>query len=185
MTEAAPEEPLAWRHRVSRMPRDGVDERCKATDPERVALAAHLGIPAVAALEVRYRIRPIGKGRYTLKGRFEATITQVCGVTLEPFEDEVVDDFSVELWPEDQIGAPNAPADHFDGSEPDDPEPIRDGVIDVGPVVREHLAMAIDPYPRKPGAELAWKDEEPAATPAEEKVNPFAVLRRLKEPPGS
>lgn len=185
MSTRGEDEPLSWRHRVSRLPRDGLEEHRVATEAERAALAGHLAIPACGSLKVDYRIRPIGGGRYTLKGRFTATITQVCGVTLEPFEDKVAEDFAVELWPDDQIGAPSAAADHFDGSEPDDPEPIRDGVIDVGPVVREHLAMALDPYPRKPGAALDWAGDEPAAAPAAEKVNPFAVLARLKEPPGS
>lgn len=179
MSENRAGEPLSWRHRVSRLPRDGVEEHREASEAERAALAADLEVPACTSLAVDYRIRPLGGGRYLLRGKLDARVTQTCSITLEPIDQQVEDTFVVELWPEDEIGAPSAAADHLDGSEPDEPEPIRDGVIDVGPIVREHLAMAIDPYPRKPGAELAWKGDAPED---EARPSPFAALARLKEP---
>jgi hypothetical protein len=42
----------------------------------------------------------------------------------------------------------------------DEPEPLEGDRIDLGEIVAEELALAIDPYPRAPGAELA------AAAPA-------------------
>ena len=38
--------------------------------------------------------------------------------------------------------------------EEDPPEPIRAGRMELGELVAQHLSLALDPYPRKPGAEL-------------------------------
>ena len=57
-------------------------------------------------------------------------------------------------------------------NEEEPPEPIVDGTIDLGGVTLEFLALALDPYPRKPGVEFT----EPAPeTPA---GVPFAVAAR-------
>jgi hypothetical protein len=54
-------------------------------------------------------------------------------------------------------------------------------MIDLGEVASEQLGLAIDPYPRKAGAEVpAEWTADPAAEPASEpKVNPFAALEKL------
>jgi hypothetical protein len=51
--------------------------------------------------------------------------------------------------------------------------------LDLGPIVMEHFVLAIDPYPRAPGAELPDGGEGAADSPD----SPFAVLARLKEKP--
>ncbi len=49
--------------------------------------------------------------------------------------------------------------------------------MDVGAVATEFLLLAIDPYPRKPGAVFdAPKNDDPGA-------HPFAALAALKKPP--
>ena len=50
---------------------------------------------------------------------------------------------------------------------------LEDGEIDLGQYVVEHLALELDPFPRKPGAEFVQPPE-----PAE--ISPFAVLKALK-----
>ena len=47
--------------------------------------------------------------------------------------------------------------------------------VDLAAMVIEHLALEIDPFPRKPGAEFDFK-------PAEEETSPFAVLKKLQQP---
>jgi len=54
----------------------------------------------------------------------------------------------------------------------DPPDPLIGGAVDLGSVVSEHLTLALDPYPRKPGAQFV----EPAAEDGV--VSPFAQLRR-------
>ena len=57
----------------------------------------------------------------------------------------------------------------------DPPEPLGDGLVDVGEIVTQQLALALDPYPRAPGSELPA--EAAPATPAE---SPFRALAALK-----
>ena len=52
---------------------------------------------------------------------------------------------------------------------------LQDDAIDVAGYVIEHLALEIDPFPRKPGAEFDYK------SPTQEE-SPFAVLKNLKTP---
>ena len=59
--------------------------------------------------------------------------------------------------------------------EEDPPDPIVDGKVDLGALAAEFLALALDPYPRKPGAEFA-------APEVAEPDSPFAELARLAKP---
>ena len=56
-----------------------------------------------------------------------------------------------------------------------------DGSIDLGELVAESLGLALDPYPRKPGAEFttgAHDEKNPSPSP-------FAALEPLKSAPKS
>ena len=57
-------------------------------------------------------------------------------------------------------------------------EPIEHGRIDVGRIVYETLSAAVDPYPRKAGAEFA-ADE--VGGPLVGDYGPFAALKKLKD----
>jgi len=63
---------------------------------------------------------------------------------------------------------------------------VPDGWIDLGELAAEQLGLAIDPYPRKPDAEVPaeWKGELAAAPAAVERPNPFAALEKLKADKG-
>jgi hypothetical protein len=58
---------------------------------------------------------------------------------------------------------------------PDPPEPIENGVIDLGRLATDVLFLAIDPYPRKPGAVF-----KPVVTAADPEDHPFAALKALQ-----
>ena len=53
------------------------------------------------------------------------------------------------------------------------PDLIENGQIDLGQYAVEQLALRLDPFPRKPGAEFVQPPE-----PAE--ISPFAVLKQLR-----
>ncbi|HBC52644.1 MAG TPA: hypothetical protein DCZ06_00125, partial [Alphaproteobacteria bacterium] len=58
--------------------------------------------------------------------------------------------------------------------------------LDLGPYLVEFLAMALNPYPRAPGAELAQSafpasDNEAQGSTDRGKDNPFHVLRHLNK----
>ena len=61
----------------------------------------------------------------------------------------------------------------------DAPEPLVGGVVDLGVVATEFLALGIDPYPRKSGVEFT----APAAAD-DDSPHPFAALAALKKEQG-
>jgi hypothetical protein len=114
---------------------------------ECAAVAARLMIPAVASLRCGWRLQPGPAGLVEGAGLLEAAVTQDCVVTLEPFESVVREAFTVRFvlaGRESEDDDPDAPD-----------EVVYDGVtIDLGEAAVEQLALALDPYPRKPGAQL-------------------------------
>lgn len=151
----------------------------EASDAELEALAARLRVPAVGRLACAGTIRRSVGGRFRLDGAFAALVTRECVVTLEPFEAEVRDGFVV--WLTDN------PADVIETDEvfvaPDeeeDIEAIHDGMVDVGEIATQYLALALDPHPRRPEASL---DDLEYAQPIDDEsasTGPFAALDRLR-----
>jgi uncharacterized metal-binding protein YceD (DUF177 family) len=108
-----------------------------------------------------------------VKGRLTATLVQNCVITLEPFETSVAEDFTAYFVRLDTLPKPEEVQIEDDQS----PESIdANGNIDLGELTAQHLALAIDPHPRKPGAHFEIPAEV-AATPA----HPFAVLAEFRE----
>ncbi len=118
-----------------------------STGAERAELAARMQLPAIPALRCSFRLDRGSAGIVVASGRLEATVVQTCVVSLDDFEAPIAEDFVVHFVPE--------------GSETDDPDPesvdeilYRGDVIDIGEATAEQLALALDPYPRRPGAKL-------------------------------
>lgn len=153
---------------VDRLPEGGARSTIEATPEECEALAREFKIPAVHGLKGEYRIKGTPR-RMNVAGTVTGRVTQVCVVTLEPFETEVreeVDvDFSEHLGPEPE---------GRDEADLDRPDEIVNGKIDLGALTAEFLALGLDPYPRKPGVAF----EEGAA--GADDASPFAALKGLK-----
>jgi len=161
-----------WTHRVGEIGERPLEVERKALPSELPAVANELDVPSCEALSARYTIRPLGRGRYMLTGKAEATVTQSCVITLEPITSSVSDAFEIEFWPPDDLpGAVSA--DAIEAFGPDEPEAIVNGVIDVGVIILDSLSGAIDRYPRKPGAVFSWVDKKADA----DSDNPFAKLK--------
>ena len=69
-------------------------------------------------------------------------------------------------------------AEASDEETPDPPEPIENGIIDLCRVATDALYLAVDPYPRKPGAVF-----KPVVEAADPEDHPFAALKALKPEP--
>lgn len=192
MTAKAPHERRAFSRAldIKRVPEGGLDMKVTATEPERVGLAAELGLPAIAALQGTFEIGRIAGGRFRVEGRVEATVTQTCVVTLDPFESTVeqpVDlTFAPARTPRDaEGGARHARAAPHRGAvgtvgdvdADDPPDPMYDETIDLGVVASEFLALALDPYPKKPGVQF---DEVTVGDDDAPKPSAFAALERLR-----
>ncbi len=156
----------------------------EAEPAECLRLAARLDVPAVSRLQCRFRLSGADQeGRIAVDGLLQATLSLVCVATLETFESVLTEAFSVRFVPEGAL--PEAvdlgPEDAFD-LEADDDVPYRGGTIDLGEAAVEQLALSMDPYPRKPGAELPpgiGSVDVPAAeprSPPDGAPNPFAAL---------
>lgn len=154
----------------------------EADTRECAAIADALGIVGCRAFSARYSISPLDRGRYLVAGAFSAILIQTCVVTLEPFDQTVEEPFEIEFWPPDQIaddsGGGTASEIEVDGLAGEDPEPVVNGRLQIGPVLYELLAAATDPFPRHPDAEL--EQTEAGSSDPEPAQNPFAVLRGLK-----
>ena len=167
---------LDWNHATTEVAESGTKVARQATPEERLRLADELKLLGCDRLAVSYVVRPFGMGRFRLTGTLNADVTQACIVTLEPVPSKIDTVVEVEFWPPDlQPDAPNAEVEILKAPEI---EPIANGRIDVGRVVFESLATALDPYPRQSGARFDWED------PLQRdggKANPFAVLAKLKD----
>ena len=118
----------------------------EAAAAELAGVAARLGVPAVHAVRCMFKLRRIG-GIIEAEGELHARLTQVCVVSLDEFDGTVDDRFTVHFVPagtEDEEPDPDAP----------DQVPFEGSAIDLGEAAVEQLALALDPYPRRPGAEL-------------------------------
>ena len=134
----------------------------------RARIARALDLASLDALEAEVALTPTAAG-WTLAGRVRADLAQTCGITLEPLPLHIDERFSVQL---------SEPVDEESDEivitlEDEAPDIVEDGHIDLGQYVVEQLALQLDPFPRKPGAEFVQPPE-----PGE--ISPFAVLKQLR-----
>ncbi len=138
---------------------------------QRAALAAAFGLPAIAALRGDFALRHERAGIIGAALRLQARLTQICVVTLEPFEASLDEAVALRFVPASQM--PEAEAADLDAAALEAPDeiPYTGEQIDLGAALAEQLALSLDPYPRKPGAALPEATDGAAA-------GPFAMLRR-------
>lgn len=151
-----------------------VRERIEANAEERAALAQRLNLVALNSLEADLDLQRVTAGDMVeVSGMFRAKVVQTCVVTLEPFESEVSETYKTYFAHESREASLDIPVEDEKA-----PEPISaNGEIDLGELSAQHLSLALDPYPRKPGATFKPVAEDGAE---EEKRNPFAVLADFK-----
>jgi uncharacterized metal-binding protein YceD (DUF177 family) len=138
----------------------------------RRRIAQALDLASLEFFEVEVTLSPSPAG-WSLSGVMRARLEQICGITLEPLPMEIQDRFSIGLA--EQVQEPGEIIITLDDESPDI---IEDGRIDLGQYAVEQLALRLDPFPRKPGAEFVQPPE-----PAE--ISPFAALRKLQGDEGS
>ncbi|MTJ80770.1 MAG: DUF177 domain-containing protein [Telmatospirillum sp.] len=165
----------------------GHDERSydiEASQSECQALADRFSILAVTSLSATVRLRRMAGGNLIrVAGRFVADVEQACVVTLEPVPAHIEDSFELTYSTELPRAAARAGEETeivVDMDAEDPPEPVEDGQIDIGEVTAEHLALALDPFPRAAGAVFETPSEPPEPV-AGARENPFDVLARLKK----
>jgi hypothetical protein len=139
-----------------------------ATQAECAALAVRMGIPDLLAFACRFRLHRAEAGRIAAEAEFAARLVRECVLTLDPFETDQAEAFRLVFVP---AGSESDDAD----PEADDEIPYEGVAIDLGEAAAEQLALALDPYPHKPGAALPAEAQEPLDSP-------FAALARRSDP---
>ncbi|MGC2854223.1 YceD family protein [Novispirillum sp. DQ9] len=160
---------------AERLPNEGRHMRLEADEGERAALAKRFDLVALDDLHAEVRAKPFAAGELVrLSGSLNARVTQTCGITLAPVVSDVTGEFDMTFSFAAQ--EPEGLEIELDAEGEDPPEPIVDGVIDVGEVVAEQLALLIDPFPRAPGAEFTPPAEDDGVA-----LGPFAALAALRK----
>lgn len=161
----APPEELSRIVRLDRVPTRGLTVDVTASEVERVALTKRFGLLDLPALKAEVTLQPGLGGAWTVTGWLRAEAVQACVVSLDPVAQSI----------DEIIDLRFAPGAKATADDPDAPEPLNGDALDVGAIVADHLSLALDPFPRAPGATY-----EPAPQPADVKPNPFAALAGLK-----
>ncbi|MCF6369949.1 YceD family protein [Rhizobium halophilum] len=176
--------PFSYPVRVGHVSANPVTVHLEAGPTEREGLAQLWKITAVHALKSEMQIARWKKDGVRIKGHVEAEIEQACVVTLEPVSSKIQETFEQVFVPEGSKLARMVLSDSaemvLDPEGPDAPETFTGDTIDAGEVVAEAVALAIDPYPRKPGVGFTDHVED---DPTEEAAppSPFAALKDWKK----
>jgi len=161
---------------VAKIPAAGVQVTFAANAAERAALAQVAGVREILEAQASFHLTHV-RGAIQARGHVTGLIGQDCVVTLEPLENRVEEEVDV-IFAEPDTAAAATPKVDIDEDEPDPPEIIVNGIIDLGRLATDMLFLGIDPYPRKADAAFAATDE--ASDPAE---HPFAALKALQQAP--
>ena len=162
---------------VAQIPDTGLHRDFEADRAAREAIAEAGGLREVLSASASLDVTPKSGGRIHVTGHVRARIGQTCVVTLDPIENEIDEPIDLVLAPPEQIPDLSDLVDEAAESEteiPDPPEPIINGVIDLGRLATDALFLAVDPYPRRPDAIF-----EPPLETADPNDHPFAALKAL------
>lgn len=140
---------------------------------ERAALAARFGLVAIDVLSADLVLRRDAVG-VTARGTVNARVQQACVVTGEPVDATIEEPVALRF------------TDHLDDGDAEEVElgaddldtmPIDNGTIDLGEAAAETMALALDPFPRAPGAAAVLKAAGVLTEEEARPANPFAALR--------
>lgn len=181
---------------VLRLGDHGARHVVAADEGEREAIARAFDLVAVEAFEADLTLRRWrgGKG-VALEGQVRANVVQTCVVTLDPVPAMIDEPLSRRFLGREGAGRSKDGPEEIviDPDAEDPPDPLDGPEIDLGAIALEHFALALDPYPRAPGASFAGpasdlgpdldaKSEAPV--PSEGRRTPFAGLKDRLEGKG-
>lgn len=161
---------------VAKIPDGGSHLTFDADVSQRVALAEVAGVRDVQMASATLNLTRSRGGAIHVTGRVKARIGQDCVVTLEPLDSDIDEEIDVMFAEPDSAAAAKPKSDPGE-EEPDPPELIVNGAIDLGKLAADMFFLGIDPYPRKPDAVF-----EADGAPEDPEDHPFAALKALKQP---
>ena len=176
MTDSA--DPWSVPITVEQIPDTGLHRDIEASAAICEAMAELGGLREILSASASLDVTPKSGGRVHVEGRIRARIGQTCVVTLDPIESDIDEPIDLIFAPPEQIPEMAALVDEAAESAveiPDPPEPIVNGVIDLGRLATDALFLGVDPYPRKPDAVF-----EVPVVPPDPEDHPFAALKALQ-----
>jgi uncharacterized metal-binding protein YceD (DUF177 family) len=151
---------------------------------ERAAIAEWLDAAGIEALTASVRLKRLGEDRFRYEARYCADVVQRCVVTLDPVHSHLEAEFAREY----RIGsalpvrkARLARSHVIADLNEEDVEELDGPVLDIAAPLIEEIGLALDPYPRAPGAAFAAAGTDVESETVTRGDNPFAILSRLKE----
>jgi hypothetical protein len=163
---------------VAQIPEAGLHRDIEADQRTRQAMAEIAGLREILSANASLDVTPKGGGRFHVAGRVRARVGQTCVVTLDPIENDVDEEVDLIFAPSEQIPVLADLVDEAAESDveiPDPPEPIENGIIDLGRLATDALFLGLDPYPRRSDAVF-----EPPVEAHDPEAHPFAALKALK-----
>lgn len=163
---------------VAQIPDTGLHREFEAGEATRAAMADAAGLRAITSASASFDLKLESGGRVHVTGEVRARVGQTCVVTLDPIENEIGEAIDLMFAPPEQIPSLSAlteQAANDDEEVPDPPEPIVNGVVDLGRLATDVLFLAIDPYPRRRDAVF-----EPPVEIIDPSDHPFAALKALR-----
>jgi uncharacterized metal-binding protein YceD (DUF177 family) len=159
--------------RLDEVPETGLHMDLEADSGARAAVAATAGVNEVPQLTAAFDVTRYGRDGLRVVGTISARVLQTCVVTLDPVENEIAEQVDLMFVPPSALGAMGSEVTlGAEAIEP--PEPMVDGVVDLGAIATEFLMLGVDPYPRKTGAVFEAPQNADAGS------HPFAALAALR-----
>eukprot|EP00873_Tetraselmis_striata_P030334 jgi/Tetstr1/450598/TSEL_037634.t1 len=178
MTQRPDEFDLDAKIRVDKIPASGRVTVIKPDADQRAVLAERLKVSELTDFSAEVTATRF-RGGIQAKGTVSGTVVQPCVVSGDPVSQTINEPIDRVFLPgHDAASEATAGAEIFVNLEDDDlPDYFEGDEIDLADLVLEVFALAIDLYPRKPGAELT--EDQIGDDPAE--LSPFAALKTLKK----
>jgi uncharacterized metal-binding protein YceD (DUF177 family) len=163
--------------RIDQIPATGRQVEIEADAEARERLTERLKVSALERLSARLTATRF-RGGVRVVGRLQGRVVQPCVITAEPVTQDIDEPVDRVFLPASQRPHdPEPGSETFVDLEGDDPPDYIDGPdLDLAELVVETLALAIDPYPRAPGASLDSLELDDGDAEA----SPFARLKDLK-----
>jgi hypothetical protein len=170
MRQEQDKSPVSFKVSVTRLPQKGLPVVIEADARQREALAETHSLLSVEKFRSELLVTQWKRNGVKVSGHVQADVTQECVMTLDPLQARIDETVEGLFLPEDsklgRLGFEGGGEIHLDAEGPDSPETFAGDTIDVGALAEEFFGLGIDPYPRKPGAELTRDgDGEPASEP--------------------
>lgn len=141
--------------RLDNVPEDGFHFTVVADRAACDCVAKLASVDAVLRLEASFDVIRHGSAGMAVTGVVNARVRQACVLTLEPIESDISEPVRATFAPAGAIVDIADLAEAVLAADDDDPpELLVDGRTDLGRLATEFLVLAVDKYPRKPGAEF-------------------------------